>query len=99
MNSESEDELAAMIADDADGWEDLVLAAEMGLASCTRCHQPGVPYTYHGERFDGLCDYEGERLCKQCTTAKLNESRAEQRPDHDEPPHLTYRRRIGGHQQ
>jgi len=39
---------------------------------CTSCHRPGVPYEYHGQAFDGLCAYHGDRLCPVCRDARMN---------------------------
>jgi hypothetical protein len=38
---------------------------------CTYCHRAGVPYTYHGIEFDGLCAYRGDRLCPACRDARM----------------------------
>ena len=38
---------------------------------CTSCHRAGVPYTYHGIEFSGLCAYKGERLCGACRDARM----------------------------
>ena len=33
---------------------------------CDHCDRPGEPYEYRGQRFSGLCSYEGEKLCPGC---------------------------------
>lgn len=45
----------------------------MKIARCTWCDRPGVPYEYHGQWFDGLCAYKGDRLCPSCRDARVYE--------------------------
>jgi hypothetical protein len=38
---------------------------------CTRCHRAGVPYSYKGQTFNGLCASRGERLCRACRDTRM----------------------------
>jgi hypothetical protein len=42
------------------------------MSDCTGCGRPGVPYTYRGQEFDGLCAYHGDRLCPACRDARMD---------------------------
>jgi hypothetical protein len=42
------------------------------MTTCTRCDRPGTPYEYHGQTFDGLTAYHGERLCGPCTDGAVH---------------------------
>jgi hypothetical protein len=63
---------------------------------CDHCDKPGVPYTYHGRRFDGLIANRGERLCPSCndraTTADFNE----QDPGYISPQEQAFLARVMG---
>src|SRR5260370_37463460 len=37
---------------------------------CTWCGRAGRPYEYKGVKFDGLTDFQGERLCPACRDEK-----------------------------